>query len=198
MISVQPADLTDPAQCQRVVDAAASAYGRLDVLYNNAATSRMAPFADLAWADWRFTLDNELTLVYHMTQAALPLLVAAGGGGIINTSSLAATRGQAQLGNSAHAAAKAAVNGLTRQLAIELAPHNIRVNALVAGVIETHKNRALLARPAAREQILRGIPLRRLGQPEDYARVALFLASDDAAYITGAEIVVDGGASAAL
>jgi NAD(P)-dependent dehydrogenase (short-subunit alcohol dehydrogenase family) len=131
-----------------------------------------------------------------MTKAALPLLIRSGGGVIINTSSLAAEKGYAFLGNSAHAAAKAGIIALTRQLAVELAPHHIRVNALVAGVIESHKTAALFSNPAMKQKVIDHLLIKRLGQPEDYAKAALFLASDDSSFMDGAALVIDGGDSA--
>jgi NAD(P)-dependent dehydrogenase (short-subunit alcohol dehydrogenase family) len=196
MLSVDPVDLTEPDQVQQVIDRVESVYGRLDVLYNNAARLRNVPILEMSLEDWRFTLANELDSVFLMTRAAIPLLIRSGGGTIINTSSVSALKGTDILGFTAHAAAKAGVLGLTRQLAVELAPYNIRVNALVPGGIVNAKTAQWFLKNVAQKQPEGGRRLlKRIGKPEDYARVALFLASDEASYLDGTELLVDGGES---
>ncbi|MBM3132878.1 MAG: SDR family oxidoreductase, partial [Chloroflexi bacterium] len=120
---------------------------------------------------------------------------ARGSGVIINTASISGLIGSG-IGNFAHGAAKGGVIGLTKQLAIELAPHGIRVNAISPGLIETPATAPFLQNPKLKEAMLRDVPLHRLGRPEEIAAVALFLASDEASYIHGANIVVDGGVTA--
>jgi len=196
MVSLEPLDLGDPAQVQRLVDLTEQTYGRLDILYNNASAARFAPVTEMSWEDWEFTVRNELHLIFLMVKAAVPLMIKSGGGSIINTASVAGMRALPGLGNFAHAATKGGVLGLTRQLAFELAPHGIRANAIAPGLIETPATEFLLKDPQAREQMMQKILLRRFGQPEDIAKAALFLASDDSSYVTGTVLVVDGGWSA--
>jgi len=141
--------------------------------------------------DWDFSLRNELNLVFYATQAAWPHLVQRGGGSIINTAAIGALRGTASLGASAHAAAKGGVIALTRQFAGEGARHRIRANSISPGAVATP---ALKALPRGKlEELTASYPLGRIGQPEDIAYAALFLASDEASWITGIDLVIDGG-----
>jgi meso-butanediol dehydrogenase / (S,S)-butanediol dehydrogenase / diacetyl reductase len=193
MVELSPVDLTNPDQVQQVVELVDHTYGRLDILYNNAASLRATPILEMSWEDWHYTLSNELDLVFLMVKAALPLLIRSGGGSIINTSSLSALKGNSSRGFAAHAAAKAGVLGLTRQLAVELASHQIRVNALIPGGIVTPKSAEWIKKMALQHTSESPHLIKRLGKPIDYARAALFLASDDSGYLDGAELVVDGG-----
>lgn len=195
MISLHPLDLGDGEQVKRWIAFALETYGDFDILYNNASAPRFAPVDQLNWEDWRFTIRNELDLIYWACHYAVPHLKARGGGVIINTASISGFIGSA-IGNFAHGAAKGGVIGLTKQLAIELAPFGIRVNCISPGLIETPATAPFLHNPKLKEAMLRDIPLRRLGRPEEVAAVALFLASDEASYIHGANIVVDGGVTA--
>ena len=196
MISIEPLDLGDATQVQQLVNLVEKNYGRLDILYNNAGAARFAPVTEMPWEDWEFTIRNELHLIFLMVKAAVPLMIKSGGGSIINTASIAGLRALPGLGNFAHAATKGGILGLTRQLAFELAPHRIRANAIAPGLIETPATEFLLKGPEAREGMLKKVLLQRFGQPEDIAKATLFLASDDSSYITGVELVVDGGWSA--
>jgi meso-butanediol dehydrogenase / (S,S)-butanediol dehydrogenase / diacetyl reductase len=142
--------------------------------------------------DWSFTLRNELDLIFTVTKAAWPHLLARGGGSIINTASVVAHR--ASGGMLAHAAAKGGVLALTRQLAAEGADHGIRCNSISPGAIETPATAAVLASftgPDGGRRI--PIPLGRFGRPEDVAHLALFLASDESEWVTATDYVVDGG-----
>jgi meso-butanediol dehydrogenase/(S,S)-butanediol dehydrogenase/diacetyl reductase len=134
---------------------------------------------------------NELDLVFYATRFAWPHLQKRGGV-VINIASVAGLVGSA-VGGTAHAATKGAIIAMTRQLAVEGAPHQIRVNSISPGVIESPGTAPMLADPAFRELMLAHNLIKRVGQPKDVAGVALFLAGEDAAYITGANIVVDGG-----
>lgn len=188
-----PVDLGDPAAVDAWVAAAVAGSGGVDVLYNNASSpGPFLPMADTGPQAWAYTVRNELDLVAHACRAVWPHLVARGGGSVVNTASAAGRIGFAG-GSAAHAATKAGVLGLTRQLAAEGGPHGIRVNALSPGVVETPGTAGQLAKPGAREAMSAVSPLGRIGRPEEVAAAALFLASDEASFVTGAELVVDGG-----
>ncbi|HTU94278.1 MAG TPA: SDR family NAD(P)-dependent oxidoreductase [Solirubrobacteraceae bacterium] len=195
--SLAPVDLSTAAGAQAWVDAAVDRYGRVDVLYNNASRLRLGTFGEQSFADWEFTIDNELHLPFHCTRAAWPHLIAAGGGVVINVGSVAAVRGAAFVGMSAHGAAKAACVSFTRHLCAAGADHGIRAVAVSPGMIRTPATQPHFDDPANPTEMLAAMtPSRRTGEPEDVARVAAFLASDDASYINGANIMVDGGVSA--
>lgn len=191
-----PVDLGDPSAAAAWVGEAVSSAGGLDILYNNASAPWVGPFAEMTWDDWRFTQRNELDLIFAVTSAAWPHLVAGGGGVIINTASVSAHRGATFIEQAAHGAAKGGVLAITRHLAASGAQHNIRANSISPGLIVTPQIEPFLDEPGHPvHEMLHSHPLGRLGQPEDVARVALFLASDDAAYLNAVDIVVDGGQS---
>ena len=200
MRSSHPVDLADEEQVSAWVTEAASRYGGIDVLYNNAGAARFAAIAEQSADDWHFTVRNELDLVFVACKAAWPYLKRRRSASVINIGSTAGVSGSMTFLRTAHTAAKGAVIALTKQLAAEGAPHGIRVNCISPGVIQTPASRAavfdLPGHPMA--TIERSVPLRRLGVPDDVARAALFLASNDASYITGVNLVVDGGLSAVL
>jgi NAD(P)-dependent dehydrogenase (short-subunit alcohol dehydrogenase family) len=183
------ADVGSSADVDRVVDLAITEYGGVDILVNNAGdvtTLRHFLDGDEAW--WDNMIRTNLKGHYLFIKRVAPLMVTAGGGVIINMSSGGATR--SHRGAVAYDASKGAIEAMTRSLAIELAPYGIRVNALVPGLIATHE--AHLA-PAARQKRDQTVPLGRGGRPDDLAGPAVFLASADAEYVTGACLVVDGG-----
>lgn len=193
----------DGANCIERVDvadalavaAAATALGErlpgVDILINNAGINlaRSPSVGDVTAEEWRRVLDVNLSGALHCTQSLLPLLRRSGGGRIVNFSSILAVAGFP--GQTAYAAAKAGLLGLTRVWARELGPAGITVNAVVPGYIDTAMNSA--AAVEFRKAIVARTALRRLGTADDVARVCLFLASDDAAFVTGAAIPVDGG-----
>jgi NAD(P)-dependent dehydrogenase (short-subunit alcohol dehydrogenase family) len=192
MTGTAPVDLGDPEAAQRWVEDAAANAGGIDIVYNNASAARFAPVADMPLDDWHFTIRNELDLVFYVSKFAWPHLVARGGGVIVNVGSVAA-RSATQVPIAAHAAAKAAVVALTRQMALEGAGVGIRCVSVSPGAIASPGTAELLANPEIREQLEAQTMLRRIGQPEEVARVALFLASDDASFITGTDYLVDAG-----
>lgn len=197
-ITVMPGvDLGDAAQAKEWVDAAVATYGGIDVLYNNASTQRFAPIDELSVQDWDFTMRNELSLVFYTTKAAWPHLKARGGGSIINVGSIAAIRGVEFMPQNAHSTAKGGVISLTLQLVVEGGPHGIRANVISPGLTETPNTSPMLADPPERMRrvVLDRIPLGRHGQPEDIVNAAIFLASDESSWISGTNIVVDGGGS---
>lgn len=195
MISVHPVDLTQKDACERVVAAAVEAYGGLDVLFNNGAMAYFAWIDEMSDETWRKTINEELDLVFLMTRAAWPELVKSRGN-IVNVASLSAWAGIELLPGLAHASAKGGVLSMTRHLAMEGRKHGIRANSVSPGTIETNQTRFILEDPEwCRIQLGRAM-MNRMGQPEEVASVVAFLASDDASYVTGADIAVDGGVRA--
>ncbi|BBJ47210.1 3-hydroxybutyrate dehydrogenase [Streptomyces antimycoticus] len=197
MTGVAPIDLTDPEQAQRVVEDAVTAYGGLDVVYNNAASLRFGPMPDFPVEHWQATLAGELDIPFFVSKFAWPHLVRRGGGVIINVASMAGMIAGENPPMVGHTAANAGVIGMTRQLALEGAPHGIRAVAISPGpVLTPASDRDLGDNQAARDAITSKTLLKRFAQPEEIVELAAFLASDRASYITGANYAVDGGASA--
>ena len=190
-------DLGDAEQARAWVDEAVATYDGIDVLYNNASTQRFGALDELSVAEWDFTLRNELDLVYYTCRAAWPHLKRTGGGSIVNVGSIAATRGVEFMPQNAHSAAKGGVIALTLQLVVEGGPHGIRANVISPGLVETPNTAPMLADPPERLRrvVLDRIPLGRHGRPEDVVAAAVFLASDESAWVSGAHLVVDGGLS---
>ncbi len=172
------------------------AHGRLDVLVNNAGLNVRGDFRHLSDADWVRIREVNLDGVVRVARDGFALLKASGRGSLINVASIMAHRGLRQL--TAYSATKGAVTALTRGLAVEYAPFGIRVNALCPGFVETALTQRVLRMPALQKALVDSTALRRLGRPEEIAKAALFLASDEASYVTGAELAVDGGMAAAL
>jgi len=196
MDHVAPVDLATEEGARHWVDAAADLAGGVDILVNNASAIRFGPIDGLSFADWSFTIRHELDIVFLCTQAAWPHLVAAGGGSIVNVASISASRGAFFMPQNAHGAAKGGVLALTYQLVIEGGPHGIRVNAVSPAMTETPHTSPLLADPdGPAESIAARVPLGRWGQPDDVAYAMLFLASDEARHVSGANIPVDGGSA---
>lgn len=196
MTSTAPIDLGDLDATRAWVDAVAAEHGGIDVLFNNASSPRVGPFAELTPDDWHHTIRNELDLVYFATKAAWPHLIARGGGAVVNTASIAAVRGAVFTEQAAHGAAKGGVLAFTYHLAAAGGPHRIRANAILPGMVRTPSTEFLFTDPDGPGWALaRANPLGRVGEPEDVAKVAVFLASDDAWFVNGVGIPVDGGAS---
>jgi NAD(P)-dependent dehydrogenase (short-subunit alcohol dehydrogenase family) len=194
MTSTAPVDLGDSKTARAWVTAAAEQYGGFDILYNNAAAPKFVPIAQLSDEDWHFTIRNELDLIFYVVSEAWKHLVARGGGSIINTGSISGMSSLRQTpGNFAHAATKGAVIALTRELASEGGEHNIRVNSISPGMVESPATARQLEVPGFRQAHLDAIMLSRTGTPEDIALLALYLASDESAWVTGANFVIDGG-----
>ncbi len=191
MQAMAPVDLGDPGDVGRWIDNVVSAYGRIDIVYNNAASPRFAPFAELTLDDWRHTIRNELDLVFHVSRATWPHLIAAGGGAIINTSSYTAIDGQPG-GSAAHAAAKGGVTAFTKALAVDGSPYNIRVNSIAPGLMDTPANRKILGEDGF--AYVRSIAkLQRIATAADVVDCAVYLASGESSVVTGTEMVIGGG-----
>ena len=182
-------DVGDAGQVQAFVERVVAEFGRVDVMFANAGIAHSAPFLEHPEAQWHRVLRVNLTGVFLCCQAAARQMVKQGGGRIIATASINGFRGVENLVG--YNVTKAGVVELTRTMAVELAPYHITVNAIAPAQIDTRLTRGL--HEDARRRRIERIPMGRFGEPEEVARAALFLASDDASYITGHTLAVDGG-----
>lgn len=192
MISVHPADLTSKTDCDHVVATACAEFGGIDVLFNNGAYAYFAWIQEMDDDTWYKTINQELDLVFLMSRAAWSEL-AKRKGNIVNTASVSAWGGLELLPGLAHSAAKGGVLAMTRHLAMEGRKFGIRANTVSPGTILTNQTRFIAEDPEwSRIQLGRAM-MNRMGEPAEVAAAVAFLASDDASYVTGADLVVDGG-----
>jgi NAD(P)-dependent dehydrogenase (short-subunit alcohol dehydrogenase family) len=189
-------DVTRGQDVTALMQTLTTAHGRLDVLVNNAGLNILSDLRNMSDADWVRLREVNLDGVLRLARDAFPLLKASGSASLVNVASIMGNRGLRPL--AAYSATKGAVAALTRGLAVEYAPFNIRVNTLAPGYVETALTKRALKMPQFRQALIDKTPMRRFGLPHEMAHAALFLASDDASYITGAELAVDGGMGAAL
>jgi NAD(P)-dependent dehydrogenase (short-subunit alcohol dehydrogenase family) len=192
MVSMQPCRLSDPADCAKLVELAVSEFGRIDVLYNLAARSHFHRLEDFTDEEWDAARQDEVDLVFYLTRAAWPHLKASHGV-VVNMASLNGSLSFKLLPSLAHTTNKAAIIGMTRQLALEGSEHEIRVNSISPGLIESNATRGELQDEEWARQMRGRTLLGRFGRPEEVANVALFLASDESSYVTGIDLIVDGG-----
>lgn len=196
IVVTAPVDLGDPAAAAAWVEEGVAVSGDADILYNNASSPRFAPIDELAIEDWAHTMRNELDLVFYASKAIWPHFKQRGGGVILNVGSIAGIRGVEFMAQNAHGTAKGGVLSLTQQLAAEGGRFGIRAVAVSPGFTVTPQTAWLVeSGPQPFKENIARIPLQRVGQPEDIVNAALFLVSDEAAWITGVNLVVDGGQS---
>ncbi len=185
------ADVSVAADVARMVQFAVGTYGRLDVLVNNANWTAIAKVTDMPEDDWDRTIDVGLKSVFLGAKYAVPEMIKVGGGSIVNISSANGIFSNPAFG--AYSAAKAGMQGLTRALAIDFGADNVRANVIAPGFVEVERDSEALRDPLEARAVEETTVLRRRGKPEDVAGMAVYLASDEAAYVTGATFVVDGG-----
>lgn len=183
------ADVTDPAACTALVESVVAGSGGIDILVNNAGITRDGLLVRMSDEDWNAVIATNLTGVFSVTRAAAKHMMKARSGSIVNIASVVGISGNA--GQANYAAAKSGVIGLTKSIARELASRRVRCNAVAPGFIETDMTAALT--PAQRDGVAGAIAMGRFGSASDVAAAVAFLASDDAAYITGQTLAVDGG-----
>lgn len=189
-------DVADLDSVRAVVDQAAEAFGGIDIVFANAAAGTIVIGGTVESIEperWDLAFGVNTRGVYALTRAALPHLRARGGGSIILTSSSSAFVGTAARPTHAYAATKGALISLARSMAVSYGPEGIRVNALAPGLVRTRLTEDIVSQPERLEQAIKGIPLRRYAMPDELASCALFLASDDASFVTGTVLVADGG-----
>jgi NAD(P)-dependent dehydrogenase (short-subunit alcohol dehydrogenase family) len=185
-------DVADPASCRHAAEQAIAALGQVDVLVNNAGISQPVKTMEIGPEDWKRVVDVNMTGVLYLSQAFIPHMRGRRQGSIACMSSVSAQRGGGIFGGPHYSAAKAGVLGLAKAMARELGPDGIRVNSVTPGLIQTDITGGKLTEEM-KADIIKGIPLGRLGDAVDVARIYLFLASDLSAYVTGAVIDVNGG-----
>ena len=192
------ADVSQWSDCQAMVKCATDTYGALHVLYNNAGIfpADDGGVLDTPESTWQTVMEINLKGVWLGCRAGIPAMIASGGGSIVNVASFVALMGAATA-QIAYTASKGGVLSMTREIAVEYARQGIRANSLCPGPIETPLLEELLSDPQRRARRMVHIPMGRLGRAEELAQAALFLASDDASFMTGAQLVVDGGITAA-
>jgi NAD(P)-dependent dehydrogenase (short-subunit alcohol dehydrogenase family) len=187
-------DVTKKEEVEEMVRKTIEKWGKIDILVNNAGIADFKPFLELTEKDWDRTIDINLKGYFLCAQAVAKEMVKRKSGAIINIASIA--MGQTGVGFPAlthYCASKGAIVAMTEAMALELAPYNIRVNAISPGAIETPMIDPLKADPKSMEGLLARIPLHRVGKPEEVSNLVLFLASDQSSYMTGTDVVIDGG-----
>lgn len=190
-------DVSVAAEVENVVQQGMEAWGRIDILVNNASILRLGSVTEMAESDWDAVINVNLKGVYLCSRYAIPHMIAGGGGAIVNIASVGGLVGAQQ--HAAYCSAKAGVLNLTRQMAVDFGPQGVRVNAISPGTIPTPMHYSYYSpedKEATLEEWAKLKPLRKVGTVEDIAYAALYLASDEAGFVTGANLIVDGGTMA--
>ncbi len=186
------ADVADEAQVESTRAAVSEKFGgAMHILVNNAGINIRKPLTDFTLAEWRSVLDTNLTSVFLMCRAFVPMMKGRGYGRVINLTSMMSHISLP--GRTAYSSSKTALLGLNRALALELAPEKITVNGISPGVCDTEINTPLMNNPELKAQFLSKIPVGRFGEPREIAKLALYLCSEDAGFITGTDVLIDGG-----
>jgi NAD(P)-dependent dehydrogenase (short-subunit alcohol dehydrogenase family) len=184
-------DVTNPDEVDEMVNAAASAFGRIDILFNNAGISIRCPAESFSLEDWNKIIAVNLTGMFVCAQAVGRVMIKQGGGKIINTASVSAKLGHP--GNLAYAAAKHGVVGMTKVMAVEWGKYGVSVNCIGPGVIKTPMTMKAFTDPGQYQELVKRVPLGRLGEPDDIVGAVVFLASEASNYVTGQTIYIEGG-----
>jgi len=185
-------DISQKREVEEMVKKTVKKFGKIDILINNAGILQRKPFLKLTEEEWNKTIDINLKGYFLCSQVvAKEMIKQKSGGVIVNVASVAAIKGFKNLSH--YCASKGGIVVLTEAMALELAPYNIRVNAIAPGRINTAMDDTLKKEPKTREKILSQIPLHRIGNPEEVSNLVIFLASDEVSYITGSTVVIDGG-----
>ncbi len=187
-------DVTKKEDIDNMVKAAVGKWGKVDILVNNAGICQFKPFLELTEEEWDRTLDINLKGYFLCAQAAAKEMAKQKSGAIVNIASVAMGQVGVGFATLAHyCASKGGIVGMTETLALELAPYNIRVNAISPGMIETPMIEAVKSDPKTMEAMLAQVPMHRVGKPEEVSNLVLFLVSGDSSYMTGSTVVIDGG-----
>jgi len=196
MVSLQPCNMARRADVDRLMALAEKTYGGVDVLYNNGSMAYFAWLQEMTYEMWSNTLREEIDLVFHACQAVFPLMKKRGGGSIINVGSTSGKVAYQVLPALAHMAAKGGVIAMSKQIAMEGGPHRIRCNTLSPGLVLTAQTQAFIDSPEWFAPMRAKLMLGRVGTPEDIAPLAVYLASDESSWVTGADFAIDGGTTA--
>ncbi len=188
---VFPADVTDEEQVSQVEKAVAAQFGKVNILVNNAGINVRKPVTDFSLEEWRRVMDTNVTAAFLMCRSFIPHMSGTGYGRILNMTSIMSR--VSLPGRAAYSASKAALLGMTRALALELAPEGITCNGISPGPFATEMNRPLMENAEANAQFLASIPLARWGRVEEIGQLAVYLCSENAGFITGTDILIDGG-----
>ena len=188
---VFPADVTDELQIAEVARAVGAKFGKLQILINNAGINIRKSVTDFTLAEWQQVMNTNLTSAFLMCRAFVPMMKGQGYGRILNLTSIMSHVSIA--GRTAYSASKTGLLGFTRALALELAPDHITVNGISPGVFATEMNVPMMQNPELSRQFLSKIPVNRWGKPEEVGQLAVYLCSEDAGFITGTDVLIDGG-----
>ena len=189
--SIFPADVTSEDQVRAIERDVAEHFGKVNILINNAGVNVRKPVTDFTLEEWRRVMDTSVTAAFLMCRSFVPMMTGVGYGRILNMTSIMSH--VSLPGRTAYSAAKSALLGMTKALALELAPEGITANGISPGPFGTEMNKPLMENPEANAQFLASIPANRWGKVEEIGQLAVYLCSDDAGFITGTDLLIDGG-----